>query len=626
MYETESQQAVESASQIPPEILQRFAALRSSVAARTGISWGEHCTECGWPSCYTTCELYQPRPDLKCRRFADGMVRLECPDSLNGYLLKITFKRWAKLWARSRWEFRDLEQALALERRDYRIGRMVQAELLPAVARRSLSGKRYAWKKRLASRAAAFSKQGVSSFLLECYNPQSVPVSISLQVGALDTDFPYPNLVQILPGFRSQRELRERRPGFQQLISIQPGYSLTRIPQTQIAEFVDASRPFNIELTPNDAEGPITLYFGAMDFAVESRGDRDGGKPVKCVIWDLDNTLWHGTLIEDGAEALKLRDEVSRILEELDRRGILQSIASKNDAEPALETLRRFGVSEFFLCPQISWSPKSGAIRAIAQTLNIGLDSILFVDDSEFELQEVAAAMPEVRTLNAREYKKLLALSSNPVTEESTNRRKMYRIEEQRRSAELGFGDYLQFLRNCNIELAVDVLNDENLERVHELTQRTNQMNFTGSRYGRDALRDLIADETTDSYVLSCSDRFGSYGIIGFAIVDPTGPRLRDLMFSCRVQAKRVEHAFVLFLVQRYCAHGASTFEARFRQTARNSPAEKVFPEIEMEIVLEGEGERLWRATPETLSLRQDIVRITLLEAGRSVGASVRNS
>src|SRR6516162_6024392 len=122
MYETEANSRSESSSQLPEAILQRFAELGGGLVARTVLPWSEHCTECVWPTCYTTCDLYSPRPDGRCRRFVDGMVRIDHPGAPNGYLLKISFKRWGKLWTPGSWRFVSADQAAAAEKWDRRLG------------------------------------------------------------------------------------------------------------------------------------------------------------------------------------------------------------------------------------------------------------------------------------------------------------------------------------------------------------------------------------------------------------------------------------------------------------------------------------------------------------------------
>jgi FkbH-like protein len=277
----------------------------------------------------------------------------------------------------------------------------------------------------------------------------------------------------------------------------------------------------------------------------------------------------------------------------LDDRGILHSIASKNNRDEAMRVLKQFQIDEYFLCPQISWQPKSESIRTIAQQLNISVDSLLFVDDSQFELEQVQAACPGVRVLNALQYRTLAEMKECqvPVTAESKERRKMYQVEAKRQDLAAEFkSDYLAFLRDCQIQLSIRPMTEENIERVHELTQRTNQMNFSGSRYDRDVLKTVLATSHLDTYVLSCQDRFGSYGVVGFSIVDSREPRMTDLMFSCRVQSKRVEHAFLAYIMRTYIRESGKDFWANYRKTPRNAPSGKVFADLGMEEVGTADG------------------------------------
>ena len=122
-----------------------------------------------------------------------------------------------------------------------------------------------------------------------------------------------------------------------------------------------------------------------------------------------------------------------------------------------------------------------------------------------------------------------------------------------------------------------------NLQRVHELTQRTNQMNFSGTRYDHEVLERMLTVPHLDTFVLECRDRFGSYGVIGFSIVDRREPRLTDLMFSCRIQSKRVEHAFLRYLFGRYMDAPGRDFWANYRKTTRNAPSGQVFADLGME-------------------------------------------
>ena len=261
---------------------------------------------------------------------------------------------------------------------------------------------------------------------------------------------------------------------------------------------------------------------------------------------------------------------------------------SKNNAGEAWEAVKKFGLDQYFLYPQISWGPKSQAIRAIAKQLNIGLESVVFIDDSRFERE----------TLPAEAYTTLLRRKEFdvPVTEESKDRLKLYQLEMDRQTVAKSFSDdYLAFLRHCQIQLTVRRMNEENLERVHELTQRTNQMNFSGNRYDREVLRTLLKNPDLDTFVLSCEDRFGSYGVIGFSIVDRRKPLMTDLMFSCRIQSKRIEHTFLAYLIRKYVTETGKDFYATYRRTPRNSQSGQVFADLCMEEVEIRNGTSLLR-------------------------------
>jgi FkbH-like protein len=330
-----------------------------------------------------------------------------------------------------------------------------------------------------------------------------------------------------------------------------------------------------------------------MDFVEEIKRPVETSSKVKCVVWDLDNTIWDGVLVEDGAPNLRLKPGITEVIDMLDRRGILQSVASKNNADEALQVLREFHLADYFLHPHVSWGPKSSSIKSIAERLNIGTNTLLFVDDSPFERSQVMAMFPEVETLDATEYLAILDLArcQVPITAESKTRRKMYQTEQGRQAVAETFGeDYQAFLKDCEIEITLSSLMAENMERVHELTQRTNQMNFSGKRYERSMLQDIQNSSYLDTYVISCKDRFGSYGIVGFGVVDSREPRLTDLMFSCRVQAKRVEHAFLVHVIQKYRNLADKDFCASYKKSPRNLPSGKVFEDIGMREVGTADG------------------------------------
>lgn len=571
MYESEANKRIESLDQVPSDVVSKFRELRGAIVAKTVLPWGEHCTECVWPTCYATCDLYHPREDGRCRRFVEGMVRIDCPGAVNSYLLKIRFNRWGKLWSPGNTHLFPLKVAADFERWD----RWIASTLVHLPAPKPLKGyvtaKRYNWKKEAAtSRKPSFDTP--DWFVLECYNPHETPVSLSLTMRSFNGNSPIP---------------------FQKLIRVPAGFHREVVRVDEILKTFDLGSPFHIEVVPNEISDGTTMFFGLIDFVRTNQAMVPKTTKLKCIVWDLDKTLWDGILVEDGSENVVIKAGVVEVIRELDRRGILHSIASKNSYDDAMQVLKDNDIHEYFLSPQISWGPKSESVKRIAQDLNIGIDTLMLVDDSEFELAEVQSACPAVRTLNAEQCRELLSIPECqvPVTSESMNRRKMYHQEATRKSAAKDFGgDYLAFLRNCNMQMILRPLTHSNLERVHELTQRTNQMNFSGNRYNRDVLRQIAEDPNLDTYVIECNDRFGSYGIVGFSIVDKRGPRMTDLMFSCRIQAKRVEHAFLALIIRRYIAATGSDFWADYRKTPRNSQSGRVFQDLGMSEEREHDG------------------------------------
>lgn len=577
MYEAEVNTVIESINSVPSEIKKRFSEHREHIAARTTLPWGEHCTECVWPTCYTTCELYSPRVDGACRQFVDGMVRIDHKDGLNPYLLKLRFKGWAKLWTVGNLHLKPLATANVEERCNITIGAISRTAPLPALIKPRLLTKVNYLRRRRAETAPRSDVQP-DSFLLECYNPNQREITLTFIVRDAD--------------YKTSLEI------FQTMIALPAGYTRARIPFLEISRSVSFSSAFEVEIVPNDCIDTV-LYFGLMDFVKERPQPPPKNAPAvgthkwKCIVWDLDNTLWDGVLLEDSQESIRIRQGVVDVIKETDERGILHSIASKNNPDDALAVLRASKLAEYFLYPQIGWQPKSEGIKQIAARLNIGIDTLAFVDDQPFEREEVKAALPEVAVVDAAEY---LSIPRRlecqvPVTLESKSRRIMYQQQEHRDLALKSFGgDYLGFLKECHIEVRLSTLDETNVKRVYELAQRTNQMNFSGNRYPEAQLKEIMVSPSFETYVIDCHDRFGDYGIVGFAVVDLKEPRLLDLMFSCRVQAKRVEHAVLGFLMKRFVQEENQNLFANFRKTPKNTQSGKVFDDLGFEIVGEHEG------------------------------------
>jgi FkbH-like protein len=296
-------------------------------------------------------------------------------------------------------------------------------------------------------------------------------------------------------------------------------------------------------------------------------------RAVKCLVWDLDDTLWHGTLLE--GDSVRLRPGVVDVLRTLDERGILHSIASKNDATLARAKLSELGIEEYFLCPQIGWTTKSSSIEAVAKALNIGLDAIAFIDDQPFERDEVSFVCPDVLCFAAEALDGLLNLPElRPpvVTEDSKRRRLMYQADLTRRHAEEAFdGPHEDFLSSLEMKLRIGKAGEGDLMRAEELTLRTNQLNTTGYTYSYEELNELRASPSHKLLMAELDDRYGSYGKVGLVLVEclPEVWNVKLLLMSCRVASRGVGAAFLSCL--RIAARRQNVgLHAEFVETGRN--------------------------------------------------------
>ena len=296
-------------------------------------------------------------------------------------------------------------------------------------------------------------------------------------------------------------------------------------------------------------------------------------KELKCVVWDLDDTLWSGTLLE--SERVTLRPEIERIVRELDSHGILHSIASKNDHATAMAKLAELGVEHYFIYPQISWNAKSTALAAIQKSLNIGMDTILFIDDQAFERDEAGSVHPELMTLDAEQYLTLLTmprLKPRFITEDSARRRQMYLDDARRQKEEDEYqGPNSEFLAGLGLRFSIASAAESDLKRAEELTIRTNQLNSTGVTYDYEQLDELR--RSPDHLLLVCEleDRYGSYGKIGLALVHKGAEAwtLKLLLMSCRVMSRGVGSVLLTHVMMAARAEG-KRLRADFRDTGKN--------------------------------------------------------
>ncbi|HTJ66851.1 MAG TPA: HAD-IIIC family phosphatase [Actinospica sp.] len=302
-----------------------------------------------------------------------------------------------------------------------------------------------------------------------------------------------------------------------------------------------------------------------------------GTTAVKCVVWDLDGTVWDGTLLE--GDSPELRPGVLDTLVELDRRGILHSVASRNDHDQAWQHLEKLGVAEYFLHPQIGWGRKPDSVQAIVDAFGFAADTFAFIDDQPVEIAEMEMRQQDVRCYAAAEAARLPDLpefTPDSVTAESANRRASYRAIAAREQARAEFqGPDEDFLVSLEIEMSIVRATSADLDRLSELTVRTSQLNATGIPYSREQLDELSTDPAHAVLAVSMRDRFGSHGAIGVMLLDlhPKAWRLRLLTTSCRVMSFGAGSVLLRWLTGRAAEAGVH-LAADLRRTGRNRQME----------------------------------------------------
>jgi FkbH-like protein len=321
------------------------------------------------------------------------------------------------------------------------------------------------------------------------------------------------------------------------------------------------------------------------------------GLSRKCIVLDLDNTLWGGVIGEDGLAGIQLGSDApgnafvafQRELEKLWRRGILLAICSKNNPDDALAVFAQHPGMHLqlshFAAQRINWEPKAANIRAIAAELNLGLDSLVFLDDNPVERARVRAELPQVLTpewpADAAAYRQALleltVFDTLALTEEDRNRNQLYAAQKARQALEAQYsgGDSLdQYLADLQMVVEIAPATSLTLPRIAQLTNKTNQFNLTTRRYSEAQIDEMLA-RGWRVYSMRVTDRFGDNGLVGVAIVAPVGPdawELDTLLLSCRVMGRGVETALLAFVGAQARQAGVGCVRGWYVPTAKNAP------------------------------------------------------
>lgn len=532
------------------------------------LNWEEHCVECSPPYCYNSCELYRKRKDGRCVRVQNGIQIVPDINGPLGYGVRCEFRKWAKLETR----YPGRSFSFSFNRMIDSVNRLISGTLAHSLVKNSFFPswlyKHYEGLKRRYFRDGQYRpiwnrhKEDKSvSFLIDCFVVEKQKVSLLVQVD------------------------NEDRIVYSQIHNLNRGEN--RLVINLSGKIKAKDRVF---ITPLEETNTV-VFFRYLDFVDLKLNEVEGSaKPapkVKVVAWDLDGTLWDGILV--NTQDVKIKKNVVEVIRALDRRGILNTIVSKNDYENAIGKLKEFGIEELFLCPAINWGQKSENLKYIARTLNLGIDSFAFVDDNIREREEVKNAIPSVRVFDETEVDSLLVREEFdvPITDESAKRRFSYIAEVSRLHFKEQFSDdYDAFLRSLGMRLTVEKICPSNKERCYELISRSNQLNLSTNRYSEEQFDALLTNEHCVCRAFRCSDKFGDYGIIAFVSLEKLNDDaiVKDLVISCRVAKKKVESAIISALKEELISMGVSCIKANLIKTKKNGPLSEVFTDLPFSI------------------------------------------
>lgn len=260
---------------------------------------------------------------------------------------------------------------------------------------------------------------------------------------------------------------------------------------------------------------------------------------VKLVIWDLDDTFWQGTLSEGPVELIGRNVETLKYLVD---HGVMNSIVSKNNFDDARQELEKHGLWEYFVFPSIDWTPKGARIKSVIENMALRPANVLFIDDNSMNLREASFVLPQLMVLDAAELPVFWdSLGAITKTDPEHKRLKQYRILQTKCEAKNHAVSIDDFLLQSNIRVTIRTPEDSDLDRIHEMIMRTNQLNYTKDRCPIDALQALFHSDGHRFGIVDVADNYGDYGTVGFFALDTATRTLRHFLFSCRTLGMGIE-------------------------------------------------------------------------------------
>ncbi len=356
------------------------------------------------------------------------------------------------------------------------------------------------------------------------------------------------------------------------------------------------------------------------------------GLSRRCLVVDLDNTLWGGVIGDDGLGGIKLGNgpdgeafqEFQRAIRALASRGVVLAACSKNDPEIAREPFLKHPDMilklEDFAAFEASWEPKSNSIKKISETLDLGLSSLTFVDDNPYEREQVRSVFPMVDVIHLPEDPAgyAAALSAYPYfelpsfTAEDRDRGRQYRARGAARKLQQEAPSLAEYQARLNMVATLAPVDQLNLDRVVQLINKTNQFNLTTRRRSREEVLQLLGNSDCDMFHLRLRDCFADHGIVGVAIgrQQNTALEIDTLLMSCRVIGRDVEQVIVNELISCARRRGCSEIIGYYLPTDRNALVADLYPRLGFEPKQASGGSHAWRRSTEMLDENTSLIRI----------------
>ena len=312
-------------------------------------------------------------------------------------------------------------------------------------------------------------------------------------------------------------------------------------------------------------------------------------KRKKCLVLDLDNTLWGGILGEDGIAGIKIGGDYpgkaflyfQEALLQLSKSGVMLAVCSKNNEQDVLDAWERNPYivlrKDSFVAYRINWNDKATNIKEISEELNIGLDSFVFVDDNPTERELVKQMLPMVSVPDFPSqpyefpifFKQLVEqyFKVYSITDEDKKKTEQYKANAARNKAQQSFADFDKFLESLNIQLTIEKANEFNISRIAQMTQKTNQFNLTTKRYTDSDIRSFV-EKGWDIWCISVADKFGDNGTTGLIMIN--GDEIDTFLMSCRVLGKGIEFEFLKKVISLIDNESISKLKAYYIPTSKN--------------------------------------------------------